>query len=197
MNQILSEILSKLSTTNKETITTDILRQYQENKYCIVHFLYFATIVLNALDREDNSSEKKNLFIEALHRGDFLLPDGIALRLLYRRYFKKEIPNLNGTDFLPFFFSNLGQKQPTEVLIYGGTETVAQRAASYIQDTFLFPVISVQHGFQEFNWNILPEKSDNTLRIMLVGRGSPLQELWGEKNREKIKEMKCLVFTVG
>lgn len=32
---------------------------------------------------------------------------------------------------------------------------------------------------------------------MLIGRGSPLQEIWTEKNRDKIQEMGCLVFTVG
>jgi exopolysaccharide biosynthesis WecB/TagA/CpsF family protein len=31
----------------------------------------------------------------------------------------------------------------------------------------------------------------------LVGRGSPIQEIWTENNRVKIQEMECLVFTVG
>lgn len=32
---------------------------------------------------------------------------------------------------------------------------------------------------------------------MLVGRGSPLQETWTEKNREHLRTHGCLVFTVG
>lgn len=40
-------------------------------------------------------------------------------------------------------------------------------------------------------------KEKETIRIFLVGRGSPLQEIWVENNRENIEKMECLTFTVG
>lgn len=132
MNENLFAILSKLTLLGKERIAEDILKQYEKNGYAIVNFLYFATIILCKLDQENLSSPQKTLFIEALLKGDFLLPDGIALRLLYRKQFRKELPNLNGTDFLPFFLGNLGQEKKTEIIIYGGTEAVASGAAEYI-----------------------------------------------------------------
>ncbi len=66
MNILLSQTLSRLSLSNKEDVTKDILAHYEKNGYTIVHFLYFATIVLNKLDQEKNVSEKKAAFIQAL-----------------------------------------------------------------------------------------------------------------------------------
>lgn len=197
MNIILTQILEKLSLRDKENITKDILAHYRENGYTLVHFLYFATIILNKLDQEKDVSERKSAFIEALEQWDFLLPDGIALGLLYKKHFGKELPNLNGTDFLPFFLSSLGKDSRAEVIIYGGTETVAEKSASHIRETFNIPVLSIQHGFSEFDWSTIPTKKAETVRIMLIGRGSPLQEIWAEKNREQVQAMGCLVFTVG
>lgn len=162
-----------------------------------MHFLYFANIVLNKLDREDEIFPKKEGFIKALLGGDFLLPDGIALKLLYKKHFGKELPNLNGTDFLPYFLSHAPQDTETEILLYGATDEVVQRSAVYIKETFGHSVVSVRNGFGEFDWNGIPRKKDGVIRILLVGRGSPLQEIWTEDNRMKIGEMECLVFTVG
>lgn len=66
MNILLSPMLQKLSLSGREDVTKDILARYTENGYTIVHFLYFATIILNKLDRENDASEKKAAFMQAL-----------------------------------------------------------------------------------------------------------------------------------
>lgn len=197
MNTHLTEILSKLSILDAENTTKDILKIYGEKGNCIIHFLYFANIILNTLDKEYTSSPQKESFINALLSGDFLLPDGIALKLLYKKHFGKELPNLNGTDFLPYFLSNLPKNKKVDILLYGATDEVVQRSATYITETFWHSVASAQNGFVEFDWSGMKPKQDKIIRIFLVGRGSPLQELWVEKNRKKMEEMECLVFTVG
>ncbi|MFA6090965.1 MAG: WecB/TagA/CpsF family glycosyltransferase [Candidatus Gracilibacteria bacterium] len=197
MNKNLTQILEKLSLSDAENTMQDILRIYAEKNICIVHFLYFANIILNKLDEENTHSSQKKAFIQALLDGDFLLPDGIALKLLYEKYFKKELPNLNGTDFLPYFFSHIPKDKKVEIFLYGASPEVIGKTVEYIKESFNFPVISAQHGFQEFDWSKMSSKEKGIIRILLVGRGSPLQEIWGENNKEKIKANECLVFTVG
>lgn len=125
------------------------------------------------------------------------MPDGIALKLLYKKYFGKELPNLNGTDFLPYFLSNLPKDKKVEIFLYGATDEVVQKSATYITEIFDYLILSAQNGFGEFNWDEMQPKQKGIIRILLIGRGSPLQEIWVEKNRKKIEEMGCLVFTVG
>lgn len=197
MNTHLTKILEKLSIRGAENTTKDILDLYEKKGNCIVHFLYFANIILNKLHREKYTSEKKESLQKALLSGDFLLPDGIALQLLYRKNFRKKLPNLNGTDFLPYFLAHIPKEKQGEILLYGATPEVVKKSAHHLEKTFHFPIISTQNGFGEFDWSQVPPKQEGVIRILLVARGTPLQETWVENNREEIEEMECLVFTVG
>jgi hypothetical protein len=64
MNKNLSLLLSKLVDTNFEKTTENILHIYETKKKCLVHFLYFATLVLNKLDQETFDATQKN-FVHA------------------------------------------------------------------------------------------------------------------------------------
>lgn len=170
MNKNLIKILSRLTLLDLENITKEILIAYEQKEYCIVHFLYFANIILSKLDKNDDISPKKEALSKALLAGDFLLPDGIALKLLYKKYFRKELPNLNGTDFLPYFFTHLPYGKKVEILLYGATDEVVKKSVEYITKTFGYPIISVQNGFTEFDWSTIPTRQDGTIRILLIGR---------------------------
>jgi len=197
MNHNLSLILSNLALTNAEQTTKNILWIYQEKGWCFVHFLYFATIVLTELDQEKSYSMQKIAFMAALRMGDFLLPDGIALKLLCKKYINKELPNLNGTDFLPYFLSHIPWDEKVEILLYWWHDVVVQKAAQHITSSFGHSVVSAQNGFVEFDWSSISKKEEDTIRILLIGRGSPRQEIWAENHRSKIESMECLVFSVG
>ena len=43
----------------------------------------------------------------------------------------------------------------------------------------------------------MPPKQDDIIQIFLIARGSPLQEIWIESNRQKIEEMKALLAAEG
>jgi len=135
MNKKLTEILARLALTDPQKTTENILKVYELKGSCIVHFLYFASIILTGLDNDKNTPKKED-YKKALLNGDFLLPDGIALKLLYKKHFRKELPNLNGTDFLPYFLSHIGKNIPVEIILYGGKEEVAQKSAIYVKENF-------------------------------------------------------------
>lgn len=118
MHQRLVSILNTLTLEEKENVSKKILQTYNKKGVCIVHFLYFANIILNNLN-DDKKNLKRESYHDSLTRSDFLLPDGIALRTLYKKIYKKELPNLNGTDFLPFFLKNTPKEMPVEIIVYG------------------------------------------------------------------------------
>lgn len=146
---------------------------------------------------KDGTSPEKELLKKALLSGDFLLPDGIALKLLYKKHFRKELPNLNGTDFLTYFLAHLPKDKKVEILLYGSTKKTIGQSSEYITETFKYPVVSAQNGFEEFDWSDIEPKKEGVLRIFLIARGTPRQEVWAEENRKKIEEKNGLVFTVG
>lgn len=198
MNKSLWKILSSLTLSDSKNTAKNILRIYEEKGACIVHFLYFANIILSWLDRESDIFQgQKEDFSKALLSGDFLLPDGIALKLLYKKYFGENLSNLNGTDFLPYFLSHLSKDKKVEILLYGSAKKTIDLASKYITETFEYPVVSAQNGFEEFDWGGIEPKKEGVIRILFVARGTPLQEVWAEENRKKIEEKNCLVFTVG
>jgi len=151
MQTPLSPILQKLFSSSAEDAIRKIRVTYGTNGYAIVNFLYFANIVFNRLD-EDDKKEVHKRYESALQGSDLLLPDGIALEILARRRIGKKLTNLNGTDFLPLFLSELTQKYQVRIFLYGGYEQDVQNAATFLRQTYDAEVSIVQNGYDAFDW---------------------------------------------
>lgn len=107
-------IFTKLYTKNKECACKDILKTYAENGFCVVNYLYFANLVSNGILGKTSLNKP---FLHAITSGDFLLPDGIALQMYYKKYFGFDLPNLNGTDFSLYFLQSL-KNQEFNLILY-------------------------------------------------------------------------------
>ncbi len=92
---------------------------YEKQHFCVINFLYYAQIHAQQLfETKKKKSEIQQEYAQMLLKGDFLLPDGMALQLLYR-YLSRfkfinshttKLPNLNGTDFTPFFLKEIAKE---------------------------------------------------------------------------------------
>src|SRR5690606_22329059 len=142
------------------------------NKYCTVNFLYYSNYVLLSKDSE---------YEEAIHESSFLLPDGIGLQVLYRFKFGIELPNLNGTDFLPFILRHIANTN-RELAIYGSTERSYQYFKEMLFHEYRIEPYLFINGFEDIDFETISKNS-----ILLVGRGSPLQEKWVFQNMEVIR----------
>jgi UDP-N-acetyl-D-mannosaminuronic acid transferase (WecB/TagA/CpsF family) len=153
---------------------------------------------------------------DSLLAGDFLFCDGIACQVAYflLKIFRK-IPqedqnkfwvnNLNGTDFLPYFFNELKTKYGTHkinVILYGSYPEYVKKT----QDYFLrkgIHVVYTQDGYSELDWKSVEEginEYKDKINILLVARSHPVipvQELWVAQNLEQIKKNNLITFTVG
>lgn len=188
-----------------ENIAEGILDCYTTKKSTIVHFIYYANS-----DKITSNSE----YAKSLENADFLLPDGIAFQLLFARkivmkgknfwYFLTHIrktlptiPSTNGTDFVPFFLDTLVRnKKEFDISLYGSTQEVVKKMENWIKKTYKTSPIRIKNGFEEWEkQDFLP--ANEKIHILLVGRGSPLQEIWIEENREYLTKNNYLVFSVG
>jgi len=205
--------LQKLSTTNFAETSDNIISVYNDQWHCVVNFIYFSQIVSQKLfSYSKKKTEKEKEYKKLLLKADFLLPDGIALQVFYylaallkvveseRRW----LPNLNWTDFTPFFLNDLKQKygsQKINILLYGSKPNVAEKVKEKLSLKG-YNVIYIQDWFSEFDREKAEEalsEYQDTINILLVARSTPkipIQELRTSRNYHKIQEDKLLVMNV-
>ena len=211
--QHMKSILQKISTTNTQETSDNIVNVYSNQWYCVVNFIYFSQIV----SQHDFSSTKKRTEKEKEYRklhlkADFLLPDWIALQIFYYLAVllgrieseKKWLPNLNWTDFTPFFLNDIKQKywnQRINILLYWSTPKVVEKVKENLTLKG-YNVIYTQDWFSEFDRDKAEESLNeyvDTINILLVARSTPkipIQELRTSRNYHKIQDNKLLVMNI-
>ena len=205
--------LQKLSTTNFAETSDNIISVYDNQWHCVVNFIYFSQIVSqHVFSSAKKKTEKEKEYKKLILKSDFLLPDGIALQVFYYlaatfraiRTEKKRIPNVNWTDFTPYFLNDTKQKywsQRINILLYGSKPNVVEKVKDNLTLKW-YNVIYIQDWFSEFDRekaeDALNEYQDTT-NILLVARSTPkipLQELRTSRNYQKIIDNKLLVMNV-
>ena len=205
--------LQKLSTTNFAETSDNIISVYNDQWHCVVNFIYFSQIVSQKVfSSAKKKTEKEKEYKKLILKSDFLLPDGIALQVFYYlaalfgvvESDKKWIPNVNWTDFTPYFLNDIKQKywsQRINILLYGSKPNIVEK----VKDVFTlkwYNVIYIQDWFSEFDREKAEEALDeyvDTTNILLVARSTPkipLQELRTSRNYQKIIDNKLLVMNV-
>lgn len=210
----MKSILQKFSTTNAQETCDNIVNVYSNQWHCIVNFIYFSQIVSQHVFSSTNKkrTEKEKEYRKLLLKADFLLPDWIALQIFYylavffRRVEsdRKRLPNLNWTDFTPYFLNDLKQKywnQRLNLLLYWSTPKVVEKVKENLSLKW-YNVIYIQDWFSEFDRNKAEDALNeyvDTINILLVARSTPkipIQELRTSRNYQKIQDNKLLVMNV-
>ena len=205
--------LQKISTTDYAETSDNIISVYNEQWHCVVNFIYFSQLVSQKVfSSAKKKTEKEKEYKKLILKADFLLPDGIALQIFYYcavlfwviKSDKKRIPNLNWTDFTPYFLNDTKQKywsQRINILLYWSTPKVVEKVKENLSLKW-YNIIYSQDGFSEFDRD-KAEKSLNeyvdTTNILLVARSTPkipLQELRTSRSYQKIQDNKLLVMNV-
>lgn len=144
-----------------------------------------------------NLAYRDDALRDALHRADLVLPDGVGLRLAGRIVGRRLRQNLNGTDLLPRLCAEAAARGLPLVLV-GAAEGVAARCAEALRaSTPGLAIARAQHGFltEEDSLRLAAELREAGPALVLVGMGSPRQELWARRYLASIPGL--LVLTVG
>lgn len=197
-------MIDKIYLDTKDKLFTDIIDKYKKQWFCIINFIYFASYSKYILE------EKDNLYKKALENCDFLLPDGIALKLFLEKKYKKKVKeNLNWTDFTPYFLDKLKWKNIHLATYSVYDEKIWKRKEDIIKlDTFIKKkynpktYISFISHYKN-RWDLDLDKYRQSLanwkydyKIFLVWLWSPFQEKYIEENRNFFKENDIIVFNV-
>ncbi|MCK9467215.1 MAG: WecB/TagA/CpsF family glycosyltransferase [Candidatus Absconditabacterales bacterium] len=207
----MEEILQKIFPNSAEKAVDSVLNLYEKQGFVISNFIYFAIIKEQKLFESTKKTTLQKDYYKAITKGDFLLPDGIALQIFYRlanRRFSlatKNLSNLNGTDFIPYFLDEIKKRygsQRISISLHGAKKEIVQELKHTLSYKG-FDISYIQDGYSEFDRDEFKKTKNNnkeTLNILLVARSTPtnpIQELRTIKNYYKIKESNLIVFTVG
>ncbi|MDI1298246.1 WecB/TagA/CpsF family glycosyltransferase [Methylotenera sp.] len=107
----------------------------------------------------------------------------IACMLLHGRKFKS---NLNGTDFMPYFF--LQSKQKLRVFLLGGQPETLNGAAYYLAHTLGHVVVGTCDGYDGIKnaQNLVDTINEACVDVVLVALGNAEQEEWILTNYQQI-----------
>ena len=125
-----------------------------------------------------------------LNRADLVLNDGTGIRWAARMRGVHLRHNHVGTDLVPWLLENLdppGEK--LRVFLLGGRERTVQRAAEAIVARFPgVEVVGWNHGFfmDEQGASVAESVRASGSDLCLVGMGNPVQEIWIDRNRERV-----------
>jgi len=208
-------LFEKLYLGTREEARDDLLKLYKNQWFVVLSFLYFANVMKSRLLEEQTEQWQKN-YKYALESSDLLFADGIALQLFYRRWpegrrTQKTPPNLNGTDFNPWFIKEVLKKSnKVHIGVYtlydewigkpkNFVETVHTKFEEYFDHpiNFIFQTdykerMTVPFDTEGYKKSL--EKEEYEYRILLMSTGTPAQEIWVEENRKFLEEQWILVI---
>lgn len=120
-----------------------IFERLHSHGSCIIHFAYYASLIFQKVGTIDENTH----YTGALQNADYILPDGVALRLLVRRLLSLELHNLNGTDFVPQLLDALRSREEVRVFLYGGTPEVVEKMRVLVEGFYELPVVWAMDGY--------------------------------------------------
>lgn len=209
-------ILEKLFVWVHNDAFKAIMNEYKTNKHAIINFLYFTNSMKYKLF--EYSDKKTDLeYKSALKKWSFILPDGIAIELFYKvaSYFNKTLSprwltNLNGTDFMPYFITNLLKEESSvHIAIYSTYDPKINKSKSELEKAkknfekkyskkidYSEQSLYSERGkdFDFWQYQLSLNTNQEKVNIFITCLWTPVQELRIEKNKEFFVKNNIIVF---
>jgi N-acetylglucosaminyldiphosphoundecaprenol N-acetyl-beta-D-mannosaminyltransferase len=146
-----------------------------------------------------NQSRTTPGLAEALARADLIYCDGYGVRLAARALHLEVPHRMTGADWI-WGLAALCELSGQSIYLLGSDPPIAREAADRLSRWYpRLQVAGVHHGFFELdsphNERVIEHISEHQPRIVLVGMGTPKQELWVDRYADQLGG--AVVWTVG
>lgn len=171
---------TRLTDTSLEDASRLLLERVRSGDKTTVAFLNAHCV--NVLNRDAR-------YRDAVTQCDILFADGSGMRIAARAKGRRLQDNVNGTDLFPVLCS---QAAATGVGLFllGGSDGVSAAAGSAMKSKYPNLTISgTSNGYFDNpvdENNVVEKINASKASIVLVGMGVPLQELWIQRNRDRL-----------
>ena len=139
-----------------------------------------------------NLAQKDREYFDILNSCDYLLNDGIGIKIaskIEKLVLKK---NLNGTDFIPEI-AEMAAKKGYKIFLLGAKDGIAEEAAVKLKEKFEGLQIAGVHSGYGLDDSVLELINNSKADILIAGMGVPMQEKWIRENKSKLGSVKLFV----
>ena len=139
-----------------------------------------------------NLAQKDREYFDILNSCDYLLNDGIGIKIaskIEKLVLKK---NLNGTDFIPEI-AEMASKKGYKIFLLGAKDGIAEEAAVKLKEKFEGLQIAGVHSGYGLDDSVLELINNSKADILIAGMGVPMQEKWIRENKSKLGSVKLFV----
>lgn len=137
-----------------------------------------------------NQSIKDHRYRTALNRFEALFADGIGMRIAAGSSGLKLADNVNGTDLFPLLCEEAAERG-VSIYLLGAKEGRAAEAARRMAAAYPgLKFAGTHHGFfrgDDEEEQIIQDINSSGADILIVALGVPLQEIWIDKYRDRLK----------
>ena len=126
------------------------------------------------------ASEDEEL-LRAISSANLIVPDSISISKAISEVAEREVEKIPGIELAEEILRRYGDRG---VYLLGGKPEVVERLPKTLSERFGASVSGFHHGYfqEEEEREILEDIRDSGAEILLVGMGSPKQEIWLWKN---------------
>lgn len=135
-----------------------------------------------------NTAAQDASYLKALKNGR-VFGDGAGVTIAAKIAGFRLKENTNGTDLFPVL-CELAAKRDLPIALIGGKRDIVTRCAENITKQFKgLTIACALHGFfdQDQESEIIQQINDSGAKIVLIGRGVPLQETWIHQVRDQLE----------
>ncbi|MCL1632666.1 WecB/TagA/CpsF family glycosyltransferase [Sporolactobacillus sp. CPB3-1] len=133
-------------------------------------------------DHGFNIAQKDPEYNEVLNRADYLLNDGIGIKLGAKLWGIRLRENLNGTDLIPVLLDQCARNH-WSVYLLGAAPKVVRAAAQKLSEKHThLHIAGIHDGYFDSDEQIIAEINQSGADVLLVGMGMPLQEKFIDRN---------------
>ena len=146
-----------------------------------------------------NQSQVTVGLADALRRADLVYCDGYGVRLAARAMHLEVPHRMTGADWI-WSLAALCQRSDVSIYLLGSEPPIARQAAARLARWYPgLRIVGAHHGFFDLdsphNERVIEDIIEARPRIVLVGMGSPKQELWVDRYADRLGG--SVVWTVG
>ncbi len=119
--------------------------------------------------------------LKAISGANLIVPDSISISKAISKVTEREVEKIPGIELAEEILKRYGGRG---VYLLGGKPEVVERLPKILAERFGASVAGFHHGYfqEEEEREILRDIRDSRAEILLVGMGSPKQEIWLWKN---------------
>jgi N-acetylglucosaminyldiphosphoundecaprenol N-acetyl-beta-D-mannosaminyltransferase len=146
-----------------------------------------------------NQSHATPGLLAALRRADLVYCDGYGVRLAAKVLGRPVPHRMTGADWI-WDLATLCELAEQPIYLLGSEPPIAREAAARLRS--LYPqleIVGSHHGYFDLdsphNERVIEHINEQPARIVLVGMGTPKQELWVDRYAERLDG--AVVWTVG